>query len=160
MTRRPLFIALSILPVLVACSAPAPADEAPYRSGELMAADRAFATETARDGAAGWTRYFMPDGVMFPPSGRVDGTSAILEVMEPAFGEGAPRLTWEPASEVVSASADLGYTLGRWESVAQSSTGEDSVVAAGNYVTIWRKDATGEWRVAVDIGNQDAPPGP
>jgi ketosteroid isomerase-like protein len=53
----------------------------------------------------------------------------------------------------------VGYTIGRWESVT-STAGRDSVRARGNYVTIWQKQRDGSWKVAVDIGNDDAPTGP
>ena len=32
----------------------------------------------------------------------------------------------------------------------------DTIVHEGHYVTIWRKDVDGTWRVAVDIGNTAA----
>jgi ketosteroid isomerase-like protein len=92
---------------------------------------------------------------MFPPKGRVDGREEIREIMVPAFGPEQPRLTWDPISATIAASGDLGYTIGRWESIGTSVSGEDSVLATGNYVTIWEKDPEEGWRVAVDIGNRD-----
>jgi ketosteroid isomerase-like protein len=124
----------------------------------LLDADRRFAEDTAARGADGWAATFLPDGVMFPPHGRVDGREAIRERMAAAFAPGRPKLRWEPGTAVLGASADLGYTLGRWKSVPPSSAGGDSILAEGNYVTIWKKDGDGAWQVAVDIGNSDPEP--
>jgi ketosteroid isomerase-like protein len=44
-------------------------------------------------------------------------------------------------------SSDLLGRDGRW-----------AADGSGNYVTIWRRQPDGSWKVAVDIGNQDAPP--
>ncbi|MDP3909402.1 MAG: DUF4440 domain-containing protein [Gemmatimonadales bacterium] len=140
------------MPALVAgaCSGTS-ADHA----AQLRQADMDFAAETAARGVDGWTGYFMPDGVMFPPSGTVKGPDAIRAAMADAFGPGT-RLDWEPVSAVAAESGDLGYTIGRWATVVVKADGTDSVTARGNYVTIWRRDAHGRWRVSVDIGNTDA----
>jgi ketosteroid isomerase-like protein len=131
------------------------ADSDPESAKEaLLAADRAFAAETAKHGADGWADAFLENGVMFPGSGRVDGREAIRRRMQIAFAPERPRLVWEPAEAVVAGSGDLGYTLGRWRSVKPGG-GADSVLAEGNYVSVWRKDPDGAWRVAVDIGNTD-----
>jgi len=121
----------------------------------LMQADRDFAVETAARGADGWADYFTEDGVMIPDQGLVEGREAIRELMNPVFLPDNPRLTWEPASAVVGSGGDLGYTVGRWESVITLANGSDSTIATGNYVSIWRKVPGEGWRVALDIGNND-----
>ncbi len=120
----------------------------------LLDADRAFLVESQRRGADGWVDFFLPDGVMFPSNGRVDGWEAIREAIQPAFDPDGPRLLWEPGEAFVSESGDLGYTIGKWRTV--TATDPDSIVGSGNYLTVWRKDEGGDWKVAVDIGNSDA----
>lgn len=121
----------------------------------LVQADTDFAEATAKRGADGWADFFASDGVMYPPSGRVEGREAIRERMQSVFTPENPRLVWEPVTAEVGAGGDLGYTLGRWRSVGTATTGTDSTLAEGNYVTIWRKVPGEGWRVAVDIGNRD-----
>ena len=120
----------------------------------LLDADRAFLVESQRRGADGWVDFFLPDGVMFPGNGRVDGWEAIREAIQPAFDPDGPRLLWEPGEAFVSESGDLGYTIGKWRTV--TATDPDSIVGSGNYLTVWRKDESGDWKVAADIGNSDA----
>jgi len=147
----------AILVVIGACAA----REEP-RSSEvdrllLFRADSLFAYETAERGADGWAAYFLPDGVMYTSNDRIDGQQAIRELMAPVLAPDGPSLEWTPTDAAVGASGDLGYTMGRWMSRVKTAEGGDSIVGSGHYVTIWRRDSTGVWRVAVDIGNRDSP---
>lgn len=121
----------------------------------LRRADSLFAVETEARGADGWAEFFVASGVMFPRHGRVDGREAIRDLMAPALAPGEPRLQWRTTDVHVGAGGDVGYTLGRWQSVGTAATGADTILSEGHYVTIWRKTADGAWRVAVDIGNTD-----
>jgi uncharacterized protein (TIGR02246 family) len=125
----------------------------------LMRADEEFAKATAARGAEGWASFFADSGTMFPRKGVVVGRERIRSFMAPAFADSTHKLRWHPVGAVAARSGDVGYTIGRWESVT-STAGRDSVQARGNYVTIWQKQRDGSWKVAVDIGNDDAPAGP
>jgi ketosteroid isomerase-like protein len=121
-----------------------------------MAADRAFARAVAENGTEGWVMTFAADGMMFNGSQPVVGHDAIRGFMGPAFDSGTFTLTWDPLDGEISASGDLGYTRGRWESRQTASDGSETV-GSGTYVTIWRRDADGQWRVTLDIGAPDVP---
>jgi ketosteroid isomerase-like protein len=69
------------------------------------------------------------------------------------------KLTWQPIAADVSASGDLGYTTGPWET--RPKTLADKPTGFGHFVTIWKKQPDGNWRAAVDIGiSHPAPPSP
>lgn len=61
---------------------------------------------------------------------------------------------------MAAASGDLGCTIGRWASRALGKDGRWTVQGRGNYVTIWRRERDGSWKVAVDVGNADPAPPP
>jgi ketosteroid isomerase-like protein len=63
-------------------------------------------------------------------------------------------LTWKPSEAEVSSSGDLGYTWGRYEYRDKAADGR-SVVETGSYVTIWRRQADGSWKVVLDGGTPD-----
>jgi len=90
---------------------------------------------------------FMPEGVDF-----VRGKEGVRKAYAPMFARKGFSLTWEPTEAVVSASGDLGYTLGRWTSRSINPEGK-TVTGQGKYLTIWRKQSNGSWRAAVDVGN-------
>ncbi|UCG85021.1 MAG: DUF4440 domain-containing protein [Gemmatimonadota bacterium] len=145
-----LVIALLLVAVNSCDSAP---DLAAARQA-IMDADRAFAQATAARGVDGWVSYFTDDGVQFPPGGSISGHAAIRELMTPAFADTNFSLTWEPVSAEVAQAADLGYTVGRYESRLLGPDGLESV-RTGSYVSIWRRQPDGSWKVALDIGTPD-----
>ncbi len=156
--NRTLGTALVLITTLtLACGSPAGIDEAAEREA-LMQADRDFAADTAARGGDGWADWFAEDGLQFPSTGRVEGREAIRRRMRAAFTPENPRMVWEPETAFVSESGDLGYTIGRWRSLPPGSDDTAEATATGSYVSIWRKDPTGQWQVAVDIGNNDAKP--
>ena len=59
------------------------------------------------------------------------------------------QLSWEPEFADIAAAGDLGYTTGPWE---VRRTPQDPPGGFGHYVTVWRKQTGGEWKVAIDIG--------
>jgi ketosteroid isomerase-like protein len=142
---------LALAVVAAGCAGP---DQEAMRSA-LMAADRAFAEATAQRGAEGWTSSFTDDGRQFHQRGVSIGKAEIRRVMEAAFADTTRRLVWHPLYAEVARSADLGYTIGRWESRARGADGTWTRAGSGNYVTIWRRQADGSWKVAADIGNED-----
>jgi hypothetical protein len=52
---------------------------------------------------------------------------------------------------------ELGYTFGTNAISVEDSTGA-STTTNGKYVTIWRKQTDGSWKVVVDITNSDSLP--
>lgn len=126
----------------------------------LMAADRAFAEETARRGVAGWTSYFAPNGLMLPVGGPlVEGHAAIRDHMRRSLGYPGFRLEWEPLRAELSEAGDLGYTIGRFEA-STLRNGERVVLQRGKYLSVWRKQADGTWKVEADISNPGEPTAP
>lgn len=123
----------------------------------LMKADMDFDRATAEKGIEGWVSYFAEDGTQVTPDGNIKGHAAIREYMGPAFARPGFSLRWKPTFADISGSGDLGYTTGTYESRGKNAQGQE-VVRTGRYVTIWKKQAGGNWKVAVDIGNPDAPP--
>ncbi|HEY5925287.1 MAG TPA: DUF6265 family protein [Kofleriaceae bacterium] len=116
---------------------------------ELEAADRAFAADTAERGIEGWVGAFEPQGGMMRRGSRVEG-SAIREMMTPTLSKG--RLAWDPIASGRGA-GPLGFTVGK-----ATYTGETSWQSS--YVTIWRQQPDGAWKVLFDTGRPVQKPAP
>ncbi|MGH8286688.1 MAG: DUF4440 domain-containing protein [Steroidobacteraceae bacterium] len=65
-------------------------------------------------------------------------------------------IKWTPEKAVVGASGDVGYTTGTYEMTAEGAT------ERGKYVTVWKKQSDGSWKVVEDIfnANETAKPTP
>jgi ketosteroid isomerase-like protein len=119
----------------------------------LLAADRRFDQETATRGLDGWMSHFAPDAaILARGKGEVKGLAALRQHYAPMFAQAGFKLRWTPDHADCGASADLGYTYGH---ATRESTGKDGkpVTATSNYVTVWRKQPDGVWRVIFDLGN-------
>ncbi len=111
----------------------------------LIAAERAFARHAERAGIKeSFIANMSTDGLLFRP-GPVNGLEW-LNNHPPARG----YLSWDPEVAAISSSGELGYTTGPWEFRATGA--KDTVSGAGHYVTVWRRDSAGTWKMAVDIG--------
>ncbi len=139
-----------LLPLLVvgACRG---ADRA-REEAALLRADREFAEASAREGRMAWLRVFAEEAAIAPAGAPfVRGLPAIRDYY--ARTEFSPgTLRWTPLDADVSAAGDLGYTIGTWE---LPGDGGRRPAARGKYVTIWRKQATGSWKVVLDLGNAE-----
>jgi ketosteroid isomerase-like protein len=65
-------------------------------------------------------------------------------------------LSWEPIYADISAAGDMGYDTGPWEFRPKGA--EDKPVAFGNFMTIWKKQADGTFKFALDLGISNPQP--
>jgi ketosteroid isomerase-like protein len=125
---------------------------------ELLETDRAFDSETAQNGTAGWISHFAPDGIMLPAgAGILVGRESIRKTISKALESPGFSLRWEPIDGEVS--GDLGYTYGVSKTIRAGADNQPSV-SYGKYVTIWRRQPDRSWMVILDIGNASPPPAP
>jgi ketosteroid isomerase-like protein len=119
---------------------------------KLLETDRLFSQASEKKGFAGAFDLFMSDEarVFQNNSQPIVGRDAIVKFMvENAVG----TVTWNPYLVDMSASADLGYTLGTYKSAITDASGKKSL-SHGHYVTIWKKQLDGSWKFVFDSGIQ------
>jgi len=122
-------------------------------AADLLEADRAFARASAEQGAAAAFAQFLAEDALSLPNGGAPqrGRESIVEEMRagPAI-----TLEWTPREAEVAGSGELGWTWGVYTvSVPQQEGGVRT--RSGKYLNVWRRQADGEWKVIVDMGNQD-----
>jgi ketosteroid isomerase-like protein len=119
-----------------------------------------FAAVVAAKDSQKFLAFWAEDAAMFPPGEPVvTGKKNILAQWAPILNDPFVSLTWSPDEAEISGSGDLGYTYGKYLWTSKESDGK---VARrnGKYVTIWRKEPDGQWRVVVDLGTPSDPPAP
>ena len=83
--------------------------------------------------------------------GEIRGRAAVLEAVGYLDQPGV-SLRWSPLRADIAASGDLGWTTGSWVFRATDPEGEP-VETRGRYVSIWRRQQDGSWKVVMDLGN-------
>ena len=138
----------------LAMNKPTHPDPAAVRES-LMQVDRDFYTATAARSTAGWLEFFADESAIFPPgSPPITGIAAVrAHYLE----NGPGPLRWTPLHAEASPDGVLGYTWGTWTYPGKNAAGEP-VNATGRYLTVWRRQKDGRWKIAADIGNNDPPP--
>jgi ketosteroid isomerase-like protein len=124
-----------------------------------MAADRAFAVAARERGLDGWMEWMAPDAARLPRMGAagIRGLAEIRAADAALFAVAGTRLAWEPTEGGLYADGLHGFTTGRYEVLQRRPDGSEQAVARGAYVTFWRREADGAWRVILDTGAPDPP---
>jgi len=121
---------------------------------KLFEVDREFSIMSVEKGIAEAFVSYAADSAMILRDNMLPivGQNAIGDLW--ANTPNGAQLVWEPDFADIAASGELGYTIGHWTySVTDSSGATQS--SKGRYVTIWKKQADGNWKYVFDSGTTD-----
>ena len=126
----------------------------------LLTADQAFNDATAARGLEGFLSFLADDVATLRPDRPVlTGKKALAEAWSPLLTNPVLSIRWKPLTGSISTGGDLGYTIGGYEITRSDDQGK-RITGTGKYLTIWRRQADGSWKVAFDSGVPDSPPKP
>jgi ketosteroid isomerase-like protein len=128
------------------------ADPAAAARAALLQADRKFAKAGIAKNIDSFMSFVAEDVRFYSEGVMRTGKLAFREGWAKGFADPNWTITWAPLYAEAAQSADLGYTTGSFEIHDKSSDGTP-VVRKGSYVTMWRKQPDGAWKVALDIGS-------
>jgi ketosteroid isomerase-like protein len=116
---------------------------------KMVATERAFSHMSEENGIReAFAAFIADDGILFRPRAVVGKKWMQEHPLPPANTR--PLLTWQPIYAFMSRSGDLGYTTGPWQYKNEIKDAKPS--AFGHFMTIWKKQAGGNWRFALDLG--------
>lgn len=108
----------------------------------LLGAERGFSKLSVDKGVKeAFVTWIHDDGILYRGGAPVKGKEWTAARPNPPF-----TLVWWPEHADIAASGDLGWTTGPFESEAQGEKGW------GHYLTVWQKQADGNWRFLIDSG--------
>ncbi len=155
-------IALSSLAIgMLAGCATQPAIDVEAERNALMEADRAWAEAyaTSEDPAEAFVAQLVDDAALLPPDAPLaQGKEAIRGVINMLEGLPGFNVTWTAVAADVGSGGDLGYTRGTYRMTMDGPAGP--VTINGKYLTVWKKQADGTWKVTADMFNANAPATP
>jgi len=158
LSSRKLF-ALALLAGAAACApkAPPPPDEGAIRTAIEAANAKAAAGMMAGDTAAGLANYADDAVVMMPNEKPMNGRAAIsagfgglmsqMTLSDVKFTTGSLIVTGDYAIETGA------YTMTLTSKAPKSKPMPDE----GKYLTVWKKQADGAWKIIRDINNTSVP---
>jgi ketosteroid isomerase-like protein len=138
---------------LAASAACGPSVNVEQERTALMTVDREWSQTTKAPDK--FVTYFADGATIYAPGmPMITGGDAIRKTFTEMSKAPGFALSWTATKADVSASGDMGTTVGTYEMTMGGTTEK------GKYVTVWKKQADGTWKVAEDIFNADAVPKP
>jgi ketosteroid isomerase-like protein len=99
--------------------------------------------------------FYSDDAIVMPPnSPQATGKEAIRGIWKGLLGAPGFSGGWKPAKVEVAKSSDIAYVTGTYEFTENDASGKP-MTDKGKYVEVWKKQADGSWKCAVDIFNSD-----
>ncbi|MCU0644708.1 MAG: nuclear transport factor 2 family protein [bacterium] len=111
----------------------------------LIESEHSFSKASAEQGIRdAFLSYLADDAIIFRPNPIAAKPYYLTREKTPGL------LTWEPEYADISLAGDLGYTTGPYEFRKNKNAKEAD--GHGHYVSIWKKQQDGSWRVVIDCG--------
>lgn len=148
---------LPILPVLFFILISCQSIDIEGEKEKLLQTDKEFAKFSVDNGAGAAFNQYLTEDALELPAGRnpIEGRENIVKLMNE--GQDTYTLDWSPQFAEVSKSGELGYTWGFYTLTYNDENGKEQR-NYGKYLNIWKKQLNGDWKVAVDMGNQSPNP--
>ena len=149
-------IALALL--LGGCEQPGPAPEAGSAADTGAATEAVNKTEQemlaafqAKDSAK-LASYYAPDAVLATPGrAAAKGSEAVAKALGDDFADPNFKLGFTNEKTAVAGSGDLAYTYGSFNITYTNPQTKQPETASGSYVTVFKKQDDGSWKVAADV---------
>ena len=125
----------------------------PTLSGKLqqqvLAAERAFARTMAERDYRAFRSFLAKDAIFFSGQTPLRGRDRIAEAWKPYYeGPDAP-FSWEPDQVEVLSTGELAFSSG--------PVLDQQGKLIGRFNSVWRYEATGQWRIVFDKGSDTCP---
>lgn len=136
-------------------AAPNPLSDPTVKPGKMLLFDleARFAKDVLERGGAAFADWFAEDGVSLG-NGQPPVVGRVAIVKSANWSPQVYQLVWTPTDAAMGPSGDMGYTWGHFEGRSKDANG-NPVVTTGRYMTIWRKQPDGNWKVVLDAGSNE-----
>jgi uncharacterized protein (TIGR02246 family) len=105
--------------------------------------------------------YSDDASVLLPNEPIVTGKDNITAALKPMLADPNFKLQFEATKADVAKSGEIAYTQGTYSMTMSDPKTKQPITDKGKYVTVYKKQADGNWKAVSDILNSDLPlPGP
>jgi ketosteroid isomerase-like protein len=132
--------------------APNPLTDSTVNPGKMLLfnLEALFAKDVAARGGPGFASWFADDGVLLG-NGVAPIVGKVAIEKSSTWSPKDYQLTWTPTDAVMGPSGDIGYTWSLYQGHSKDAGG-NPVNTSGRFITVWRKEPDGSWKVALDAG--------
>ncbi len=151
------FACVALLALTTACSRNVPssqnADLAAVRSVEAASVKDIAAKDVDK-----WLSYYSDDAsVLLPNEMMITGKDSIKAAFKPMLADPNFALTFQSTRGEASKSGDFVYVIGTYSMTTSSPRDQKPVTDQGKYLTVYKKQADGNWKAVADMVNTDLP---
>jgi ketosteroid isomerase-like protein len=114
-----------------------------------------FAQATREGGGKAFASFFAADAVTLA-NGKAPVVGHEAIAAQATWSPKDYQLLWTPQGGQMNAAGDMGFTWGHYEGHSKDRAG-NSMVTSGRYMTIWKKQSDGTWKVVLDSSNDEPP---
>ena len=121
----------------------------------IKTADQQWAAAAAVKDLDKSVSFCGPDAaILVPDAPAAEGPEAIRKWFHDVFSIPGFKLLWHATESAAAKSGDLGYSRGTYELSYTDPSGKQ-ISDHGKYITVWKKQPDGSWKVLRDIFNSD-----
>ena len=152
---KPFSLLALICALFVGCNQPEPFDAAGVKA-KIEAGSKAYEQAALKGDAAANASYYDENAVVLVSNmPMVKGRASIEKMMRTWMQSEMKMKEFTTTTISVEGAGDFAVQLGRYFQTFEMS---GKVLAdTGKFVTVWRKQADGSWKMAYDIWNTDIP---
>ncbi|MFZ3331619.1 MAG: DUF4440 domain-containing protein [Candidatus Acidiferrales bacterium] len=147
-------VALGLL--AAGCGKEEPKDTRATDEAAIKNADTQWAKAAASKDVDATVAYYSDDASLLPPNAPMASDKASIRAAWAGLLGPGTTLSWQATKVEAARSGDLGYVIGTYQLEGKDASGKEES-DRGKFVEVWKKQADGNWKAAVDIFNSDLP---
>ncbi|MFZ0522975.1 MAG: DUF4440 domain-containing protein [Candidatus Acidiferrales bacterium] len=138
------------------CGKEEPKDTRVADEAAIKNADTQWAKTAASKDVDATIAFYSDDASLLPPNAPMASDKASIRAAWAGMLAPGTSLSWQATKVEAARSGDLGYVMGTYQLESKDVAGKEEA-DRGKFVEIWKKQADGSWKAAVDIFNSDLP---
>jgi len=140
-----------------ACGKSEPPDNRAADAAAVQKADSDWSAAAQSHNADSWVAFYADDAVVLPPNApTLTSKDAIHKAIADLLALPGLSVSWQTTKAEAARSGDLAFTYGTYELTSSDAKGIPTT-DHGKYSEVWKKQADGSWKCAVDIWSSDLP---
>jgi ketosteroid isomerase-like protein len=141
---------------VIAANTPAPVNPAAIEL-TVRSADMEWAKAAGAHSLTAIVSYYSDGAVMLPPNAPMATDAVSIRKQWAAMLTPDVDATWTPGRVEVATAGDLVYDVGTYTAITRATKKTAGSTDTGKYMSIWKKQADGSWKVTSQIWNSDLP---